>query len=76
MKYSVDSLKWFEKANWVYLKIFLKRLENYQKLRNKYDEINYDAIMKNVVRYDRDNIYDGIILEERKLYETQSKNIM
>lgn len=70
MKYSVDSLKWFEKANWVYLKIFLKRLENYQKLRNKYDEINYDAIMKNVVRYDRDNIYDGIILEERKLYET------
>jgi len=76
LKYSVDSLKWFEKANWVYLKIFLKRLENYQKLRNKYDEINYDAIMKNVVRYDRDNIYDGIILEERKLYETQSKNIM
>ena len=47
MNYSSNTIKWFEKANWVYIKIYLQRLENQQKIRNKFDEINYKHIAEN-----------------------------
>ena len=75
MKFSTGAIKWFEKANWIYIKIYLQRLENQQKIRNKYDEINFKHVAENQIRYERDALYDTIVLKERKIYK-KVKNSM